>query len=216
MLLTNKRLIALFALVCLSQVACYNTYFIDKTELEKLESEVEQKEVVTVYGDCADSQTASSEAEDEQRNAHIYQSNGLDGTLWAQADDGDDTATDATAAGDEESAAAAEDDGADGEGESGRAGCSEVPVSTANPVTVRTQNGETYRVTPFNFMMSEEQLVSPEYDLLLSLDEVEGGQVREFSKWKTAGLAAGVTGLTIGSLVAISILAPEAEGVGSQ
>ncbi|MFW5967310.1 MAG: hypothetical protein ACOCV2_07320, partial [Persicimonas sp.] len=199
-----------------SQVACYNTYFIDKNELEKLESEVEQKEVVTVYGDCPTSETASSESEDEQRNAHIYQSPGLDGTLWAQAEGADDTATDAVAAADEETEAAEKDDGDDGDDESAREGCTKVPVSTANPVTVRTQNGETYRVTPFNFMMSEEQLVSPEYDLLLSLDDVEGGQVREFSKWKTAGLAAGVTGLTVGSLVAISILAPEAEGVGSQ
>lgn len=217
MFLKNKRLIAIFALASFSQVACYNTYFIDKGELEKLESEVEQKEVVDVQGDCDDSKTASQEADDGDKQAHVYDSAKLDGTKWAQAGEldemkeevegGDETASDATGA--EE--APAEDEESGDEESSAREGCSEVPVSTANPVTVRTKNGETYRVTPFNFMMSEQQLVSPEYDLLLSLDEVEGGEVQEFSPWKTAGAVAGVSAVTVGTIVGISILAPEAD-----
>jgi hypothetical protein len=182
------QLVALLAIAAMTQAACYNTYFIDKSELEKLESEVEQKEVVTVNADCAGA-TASN-------------ANGLEGTVFAQAEKeaGDDTATDATAAGTAEAEA------------QGQAGCTSVPVSTANPVTVVTENGTEYRVTPFNFMMSQQQLVSPEYDLLLSLDQVKGAEVQQFSTWKTTATIVGVSAVAIGSFIGISILAPEGGG----
>lgn len=200
MLLKNKRLIAIMALASFGQVACYNTYFIDKSELEKLESQVEQKEVVVVNGDCPDTSSASAEDGDQKT---AYRSLELDGTQWAQAGEGEEatTASDATGA----------KEGAE-DGESGRAGCEQVPVSTANPVNVVTQDGQNYRVTPFNFMMSEQQIVSPEYDLLLSLDEVEGGEVREFSTWKTIGLGASVTAVAVGTVVGIMLVAPESKG----
>ncbi len=196
MFLKNKRLIALLAIASFSQVACYNTYFIDKSELEKLESDVEQKEVVVVYGDCADTATASTSQEGGET---AYKSLELDGSTWAQAE-GEEaaTASDATGAGESE--------------EAGREGCARVPVSTANPVNVVTKSGETYRVTPFNFMMSEQQIVSPEYDLLLSTDQVEGGEVRQFSTWKTVGTILGVSAVAVGTFVGISVLAPEGEG----
>jgi hypothetical protein len=199
MFLKNKRLIALLAIASFSQVACYNTYFIDKSQLEKLESEVEQKEVVVVYGDCADSGSGSASAESAD-----YKSLQLDGSTWAQAEGeaapaaGDETASDATGTRKTE--------------EAGKENCARVPVSTANPVNVVTKDGETHRVTPFNFMMSEQQIVSPEYDLLLSLDDVEGGEVREFSTWKTVGTILGVSAVAIGTFVGISVLAPEGEG----
>jgi hypothetical protein len=197
MFLKNKRLIALLAIASFSQVACYNTYFIDKGELEKLESEVEQKEVVVVYGDCADTATASNS---EGSEGTAYKSLELDGSMWAQAE-GDEAATASDATGARET-----------EEKTGRPGCQRVPVSTANPVNVVTKNGETFRVTPFNFMMSEQQIVSPEYDLLLSLDQVEGGEVRQFSTWKTVGTIVGVSAVAIGTFVGISVLAPEGDG----
>lgn len=197
MLLKNKRLIAFLAMASFSQVGCYNTYFIDKGELEKLESEVEQKEVVVVYGDCANAATADSAAADGEPTA--YKSLELDGTMWAQAEG-------------EEANQASDATGAQGAEEPGRAGCERVPVSTANPVNVVTKDGEAYRVTPFNFMMSEQQIVSPEYDLLLSLDEVEGGEVRQFSTWKTVGTILGVSAVAVGTFVGISVLAPEGGG----
>lgn len=194
MFLKNKRLIALLAIASFSQVACYNTYFIDKGELEKLESDVEQKEVVVVYGDCADTATASNS------EGTAYKSLQLKGSKWAQAE-GDEAATASDATG----ARATKE-------KTGRPGCERVPVSTANPVNVVTQSGEAYRVTPFNFMMSEQQIVSPEYDLLLSLDEVEGGEVRQFSTWKTVGTILGVSAVAVGTFVGISVLAPEGDG----
>jgi hypothetical protein len=182
------QLVALLAIASLTQAACYNTYFIDKSELEKLESEVEQKEVVTVQADC----TGASASNGSQ----------LEGTVWAQAEEAapDETASDATAAGENDAETAA------------RAGCTAVPVSTANPVTVVTQGGTEYRVTPFNFMMSQSQLVSPEYDLLLSLNQVEGAEVQQFSTWKTTATIVGVSAVAIGSFIAISVLAPDSEG----
>lgn len=183
----KTQLVALLAIASLTQAACYNTYFIDKGELEKLESEVEQKEVVTVQADCSEVTVSSAEQ--------------LDGTQWAQAEEAaaDETATDATAAGEE------------GEGQT-RSGCTSVPVSTANPVTVVTETGQEYRVTPFNFMMSQSQLVSPEYDLLLSLKQVEGAEVQQFSTWKTTATIVGVSAVAIGTFIGISVLAPEGSG----
>lgn len=182
MVLRNKKLVALVALMAFSQFACYNTYFISKNELSKLESDVEPREVVEVLGDCPG-------------EASAYRSVELDGTQWAEAA-GDEAvvATDAAAV-----------DPAPG-------GCTRVPVSTANSLAVVTNDGGTHRVTPFNFVMSESQLVSPEYDLLLNLNDVEGAQVKQFSTWKTVGTIAGVSLLAIGTFVGISILAPEGQG----
>jgi hypothetical protein len=57
--------------------------------------------------------------------------------------------------------------------------------------------------------MSEIQLVSPEYDLLLNISEVEGAEVKQFSLWKTVATIAGVSVVAIGTFVGISVLAPE-------
>lgn len=179
------------SMLCVTQVGCYDTYRIDKDELRKLESSVEQREVVEVYGDCPASST--SEAASKYRVLH--------GTQWAQAAEADakapETASDAT------STQPAE--------EAGRQGCTKVPVSTGNSLKVVTANEE-YRVTPFNFIMSDSQLVSPEYDLLLPLNSVDSAEVKRFSGWKTAATIAGVSLVTIGTFVAIAVLAPEDTG----
>ena len=61
--------------LCAMSTGCYNTYFIDKNELQKLQSTVEQREVVQVYADCP----AGSEPEVE-----VSRYRSLDGTMWAQ------------------------------------------------------------------------------------------------------------------------------------
>src|SRR5699024_4676062 len=162
------RLIALLTVASFSQVACYNTYFIEKDELRKLESQVDQEEVVVVYGDCKSSASAAGQG---------YGS--LNESVWAQADEPDESAPAEPTASDAAVARANDDQAA------AARGCDRVPVSTANAVSVVSTGNDHYRVTPFNFMMSDQQLVSPEYDLLLGLDEVKGAEVREFSTWKT-------------------------------
>jgi hypothetical protein len=87
--------------------------------------------------------------------------------------------------------------------------CTSVPVSTNNAVQVVKKNGEKFRVTPFNFMMSERQLVSPEYDKLERLEDIRGAKVREFSTWKTVGTIVGVTAVTVGTFIGIGIASPE-------
>ena len=178
------------SMLCVTQVGCYNTYRIDKEELRKLESSVEQREVVEVYGDCPAGSAAPAEASKYRV---------LDGTQWAQAEGeaAPATASDAT------STQPAED--------AGRAGCTKVPVSTGNSLKVVTADEE-YRVTPFNFIMSDSQLVSPEYDLLLPLNSVDSAEVKRFSGVKTAATIAGVSLVTIGTFVAIALLAPEDTG----
>jgi len=196
MVLKNKRLIAVATVAAFSQFACYNTYFIQKPELQKLESQVEQQEVVVVYGDCNDAASASNAVQ-------------MDGTMWAEA-----AAVPADAAPQAEGAETASDatSTVGGEAPVERAGCTRVPVSTANAVNVVSTEGETFRVTPFNFMMSDQQIVSPEYDLLMSLDQVKGAEVQEFSTWKTVATIVGVSVVAIGTFVGISVLAPDGKG----
>ena len=182
---TLRNATALLALAMFTQTACYNTYFIEKDELRKLEASVDVREVVTVYGDCASVASASAER--------------LDGSMWAQADSAD-TAAPATS-----------DATGTSEPVNERPECTPVNISAANTVKVLTADGVEYRITPFNFIMSQSQLVSPDYDVLLPLSVVEGAEVREFSTWKTVATAAGSTVLTVGAFVAISLLAAPAD-----
>lgn len=219
----NKKLVAAMTLASFSQLACYNSYFIDKTELEKLESSVEPQEVVTIYGDCPSSSVAS-----------LYDL----GPLYAQADEpapaegaeepgstDDDVMSDIEAITEEaeetnEQAAEAEKGDNTKKGKkskkddplpANRSGCTRVDVSTANALKVVTNEGN-QRVTPFNFIMSGGQLVSPEYDVLVRLDDVKGAKVQEFSTWKTIGTIVGVSAIAVGTFVGISILAPDSGG----
>jgi len=190
-----RRLVAGLLVVMVSQLGCYNNYFVTKNELQKLESTVEQKEVVTVQGDCEGARAGLTPEEQSP-----------DSKLLAQADEGSgegETASDAT-------------DGSNGDAsgneKAASKSCVSVAVSTSNPIRVVTNGGEQFRVTPFNFEMTQTQLVSPEYDLLLSLDQVEGAEVKDFSTWKTVATIAGATVASVGTFVAISALAPDQSG----
>jgi hypothetical protein len=185
MSLRNLGLMAVVAVVMLSQMACYNTYTISTSELAKLESRVERVEVVEVLADCPAGSTA-------------YRTLATEGLLAQAADGDDETATDATGGG-EASAAA-------------HGGCTLVPVSTVNALTVLISDGSRQRVTPFNFVMDDIQLVSPEYNVLVPLSQVDGAEVREFSTWKTIATITGVSLVTVGTFVGISILAPDERG----
>lgn len=189
---------ALFLIVAAlgTQTTYYNTYFIEKDELAKLESSVEQREVVEVYGDCP--AKAAPAPAPEARYRILEDSN-----AYAQADapaaEGGATATDAGAAGEEAV-------------EPGKEGCVKVPVSTGNSLKIVRTDGTKDRVTPFNFIMSDTQLVSPEYDLLDNLNDVEGAEVKQFSTWKTVATIAGVTIASVGTFVAIGLLAEDGGG----
>lgn len=180
--------VALAAVFAVTQLGCYNTYTIDKNELSKLEATVDRYEVVEVLADCPDDDVAEGDGV-------------VEGEKLASAEP--EQQGDEPARADGMVKAVDEDD---------LGGCTKVPVSTVNALTVLTTDGSQQRVTPFNFVMDDVQLVSPEYDVLVQLDRVEGAEVREFSPWKTAGTIAGVTVVTLGTFVGVSLLAPEEEG----
>ncbi|QED26066.1 hypothetical protein FRD01_02075 [Microvenator marinus] len=198
----TQRLTAIVALAAFTQTACYNTYFITKSELEKLESSVEPKETVEVFGDCPGVAVLDSE------RPAFAQAEG-EAPAEAGADAQAEVATDAPADAQE---AVAEEMETAGEAPSSYDGCTTVQVSTANALFIKTNDGRMNRVTPFNFIMSQGQIVSPEYDLLERLDDVEGAEVDQFSTWKTVGTIAGVSILAIGTFVGISLIAPESDG----
>ena len=186
---TTHRLLAALLVVMVSQLGCYNRYFITKDELEKLESQPEVREVVTVQGDCSGAQASLTPTEQRPDSPLLAQA-----AETGESEGGDATATDASKKGSSSGKA------------SGNARCVSVPVSTSNPISVVTDTGEEFRVTPFNFEMSQTQLVSPEYDLLLSLDRVKGAQVRQFSTWKTIATFAGAAAVSVGTFVTIGAL----------
>jgi len=80
-----------------------------------------------------------------------------------------------------------------------------VDISPESPLEVETIDGQSYRVTPFNFLLSESQLVSPDYDLLLNADTIQDARVREISYTKTFTLIGVVAAGVIGGFVALSL-----------
>lgn len=191
----NRKLAAALTLAAFTQTACYNTYFISKSELEKLESTVEPKEVVEVYGDCP-GETAMLPTQ----------------TMWAQAETTEAPAeAPAEPAAPEANAEVASDVTSDA-APSNANECTLVRVSAGNALYIVKADGDKKRVTPFNFIMSQDQLVSPEYNLLESLNEVNGAEVDEFSTWKTVATIAGVSAVAIGTFVGISLAAPSGSG----
>ncbi len=193
MSLRNIKLLAVGMVALATQIGCYNSYTIDKNELAKLESSVERVEVVEVLADCPEGSVA-------------YRSLQSQGVLLAEADGeegAEETATDGMAAEPKQKQKSRIDEAT---------GCTRVPVSTVNALTVLISDGSRQRVTPFNFVMDQVQLVSPEYDLLVQLDQVDGAEVREFSTWKTVATITGVSLVSIGTFVGISILAPDEGG----
>ena len=166
-----KKIFAALVILSFLNVACFNSYTISTSELEKLQAGFEAEEVEVMTAGCE----ASAR---------------LDGdTRVAQADDG----TVATPQ---------------------RADCEAVSVSLSNTISVLTNDGASYRVTPFNFTLGRSQLVAPDYDLLLPRSELAGAEVQEFSNGKTIGLIVGGVVAAAGSFLLISILAPADRGLG--
>lgn len=78
----------------------------------------------------------------------------------------------------------------------------DVAVSATTPIKVQTA-GKEYSVSPFNFALTETQLVAPDYDLLLSREDVTGAVVSEFNPTKTWSLAAGGLLAAVGAFIFI-------------
>ncbi|OIP29366.1 MAG: hypothetical protein AUK47_27660 [Deltaproteobacteria bacterium CG2_30_63_29] len=81
-----------------------------------------------------------------------------------------------------------------------------VQISPETPLEVLTNDGTRYRVTPYNFLLSESQLVSPDYDLLLPADAVSAAEVRQISYGKTFGLVGTIVVAVGGGFAALLVL----------
>ncbi len=173
------------------QMGCYNTYFISKPQLGNLEATVEQKASVRVIIDGCDEAAAGAESRVEP-------------SVLMAAGEGE-TATDAPA----EAAGAPVDEDIDP-----KTGCATVRLNTASPLRVITTDGVYHRVTPFNFAMTDSQLVSPDYDLLLAIDQVDGAEVQTFSGWKTGLFIGGSVAAAVAIFVGISVTADKERGFG--
>jgi hypothetical protein len=85
-----------------------------------------------------------------------------------------------------------------------------VDILATTPIEVVARSG-TYSVTPFNFTLTDTQLVAPDYDLLLRRQDIEGANVSEFRKGRTIGLIVGSILAAGGAFALISILAGDEE-----
>ena len=84
-------------------------------------------------------------------------------------------------------------------------GGSAVGVDPQTAVYVRSVGGRRYQVTPFNFKLTESQLVASDRDTLLMVNELQSYEVDHLSTWKTVllltGAAAAVGGIIVGVII---------------
>ncbi|MBT9558345.1 MAG: hypothetical protein IV100_20090 [Myxococcales bacterium] len=76
----------------------------------------------------------------------------------------------------------------------------DVVVENDTRLYVRSSGGRRYPVTPFNFKMTQAQLVASDRDTLLMLDGVDSYEVDHISTWKTVTLA------SVGALAAAGVI----------
>lgn len=87
-------------------------------------------------------------------------------------------------------------------------GCS-VTVDTTTPILLTDADGRTHRVTPFYFHMSDAQLVSPDYGVLLDRTDLQQAEVRHLSTGGTLTLVGLVTAAAVGTFLAIQLTSGE-------
>jgi hypothetical protein len=79
----------------------------------------------------------------------------------------------------------------------------QVAVEESTSLYVRSTGGRRYPVTPFNFRISQTQLVASDRDTLLAVNGIESYEVDHLSTWKTVLLASGGAAVAAGVILAI-------------
>ena len=78
-----------------------------------------------------------------------------------------------------------------------------VEVKDDTKLFVRSQGGKRYPITPFNFRMTESQVVASDRDYILALEGLESNaEVDHMSTWKTALLISGGVAI-VGTIVGL-------------
>lgn len=78
-----------------------------------------------------------------------------------------------------------------------------IPVTNETVIVVTDDDGLQHPLQAFTFQVSSTQLVAPEQDLILSLQNIEGVQVRRISTLATLGLI----GIGIGTAATAGVIA---------
>lgn len=82
----------------------------------------------------------------------------------------------------------------------------EILVKDDTRLYVRSKGGKRYPITPFNFRLTESQLVAPDRDYILDLNSLEEqGEVDHVSTWKTATLI-GVGAAALAGLIVLTVI----------
>ena len=82
-------------------------------------------------------------------------------------------------------------------------------------VYARSKGGKRYQVTPFNFKLTDSQLVASDRDLLLEIHGLQSYEVDHFSTWKTVGWVALGLALAAGAIVGVVFTAGKDKGFGN-
>ncbi|MCB9545191.1 MAG: hypothetical protein H6706_04775 [Myxococcales bacterium] len=90
----------------------------------------------------------------------------------------------------------------------------EVVVTKNTKVGVTDTGGSYHAVSPFNFTLTSRQLVAPDEDLLLGLDEIQTGNVKLVSGSRTTLLVVGGVAALVGAGLFIALNAPERKEFG--
>lgn len=85
-------------------------------------------------------------------------------------------------------------------------------VTEGTSIDVTDQDGLSYRLQPFNFKVTQTQLVAPEQDLVLPLGFIDRIEVRKLSTLGTVGLVG--VGVAASAAIVVGIAATAGEDTG--
>ena len=90
-----------------------------------------------------------------------------------------------------------------------------IVVTENTKIGVTDKSGVYHPVSPFNFTMSQNQLIAPDEDFLISKGEIASGNVKLVSGTKTALVVLSGFAAVIGGALYVTLTAEEEKGFGS-
>ena len=87
----------------------------------------------------------------------------------------------------------------------------QVEVDGTTPLVLTTKDGRAHRLTPFYFHLSEAQVVSPDYGVLVDRKDLDRAEVRTLSTGGTIALVATIASAAVGTFLAIQLTAGQDE-----
>ncbi len=89
-------------------------------------------------------------------------------------------------------------------------------VTRQSLLYVRSKGGRRYPITPFNFKVTSSQLVAPDRDYLLMLNQLHAYEIDVPSKGKTIALIAGGVAVAAGLIVVLIVTSGQKSFTNSQ